>query len=140
MRTRLTITGKTLTGTQELKTHRCKDQNKTFPSYPMKVKCVPHLAPSIHNEKRPGQGLTRGWTVRGSNPGGGKRFPPHQSRPAMGPTGSPLQSVAGLFPGDEALTTPPPHLAPWSRISRALPLPSLCASHGILRGGLYLYT
>jgi hypothetical protein len=36
--------------------------------------------------------LTTGWTVRGSNRGGGRDFP-HLSRPTLGPTQPPVQWV-----------------------------------------------
>jgi len=42
-----------------------------------------------------GQRLATGWTVRGSNPGGGKDFP-HTSRPALGLSQPPIQGVPGL--------------------------------------------
>ena len=39
--------------------------------------------------------VTMGWTVRGSNPGGGRDFP-HLSRPTLGPSQPPVHRV---FPG-----------------------------------------
>jgi hypothetical protein len=42
--------------------------------------------------------LAKGWTVRGSNPGGGRDFT-HASRPALRPTHLPIQWVPGLSRG-----------------------------------------
>ena len=40
----------------------------------------------------------KGWTVRGSNPGGGRYFP-HLFAPALGPTQPPVQWLPGLSRG-----------------------------------------
>ena len=44
------------------------------------------------------QRLATGWTVRGSNPGGGRDFP-HPPVPDLGPTQPPIQWVPGLSRG-----------------------------------------
>jgi hypothetical protein len=69
------------------------------------------------------------WTVRGSNPGGGKIFRTCPDRP-WGPP-SLLHNGYRVFPGGKERTgrddDPSPLLVPWSRKSRAIPLLPLWA-------------
>ena len=71
-----------------------------------------------------------GWTVRGSNPGGGRDFP-HPSRPALGPTQPPIQWAPGSFPGlkrpGRRADPPPPSSVLRSLKGRAVPLPTVRA-------------
>ena len=64
------------------------------------------------------------------------------SRPALGPTQCPVQWVPGLSWGKVrpgVLLTTHPLLVPRSWKSRAIPLPTLWATTGPLKGTLYLY-
>ena len=69
--------------------------------------------------------LATGWTVRGSNPGGGKRF---STSVQIGPEAHPASCAMGTgsFPGVKngrgVTLTPHPLLVPWSRKSRAITL------------------
>ena len=47
------------------------------------------------------QRLATGWTVQGSNPGGGRDFP-HTSRPILGPTQPPIYNGYRVFPAGKA--------------------------------------
>ena len=73
--------------------------------------------------------LATGWTVRGSNPGGGEIFHTCPDRP-WGPP-SLLYNGYRVFPGGKERpgrdADPSPLLAPWSRKSRAIPLLPLWA-------------
>ena len=73
--------------------------------------------------------LATGWTVRGSNTGGGEIFRNFPDR-LWGPH-SLLYNGYRVFPGGkerpECEADPPPLLVPWSRKSRAIPLLPLWA-------------
>ena len=87
-----------------------------------------------------------GWTVRGSNLGGGRYFP-HLSRPALGHTQPPVKWVLGLSRGKERPerdADPSPLLLLWSRKGRAISLfplrgPRACTEPQCrYKGALYL--
>ena len=70
-------------------------------------------------------GIETGWTVRGSNPGGGARFSaPVQTGPGAHPAS--CTKDTGSFPGVKSgrgvTLTPHPLLVPWLRKSRVIPL------------------
>ena len=89
-----------------------------------------------------------GWTVRGSNPGGGRDFP-HLSRPALGPTQPPVQWLPGFFsrgkerPGRDADPSPPSSAVVMKGHSYTSTPPmgrSACIEPQCLyKGDLYLY-
>ena len=68
--------------------------------------------------------MATGWTVRGSNPGGGEIFRTCPDRPCGPP--SLLYNGYRVFPGVKSgqgvTPTPHPLLVPWSRKGRAIPL------------------
>ena len=69
----------------------------------------------------------------------GRYFPPVQTGPGAHP--APCTMGIGYFPGlksDRGVTlTPHPLLVPWSWKSRAIPLPTLWATTGPVKGRLY---
>ena len=69
----------------------------------------------------------------GSNPGGGRDFPPVQTGPGAHPASCKMGT--GSFPGVKCswgvLLSTHPLLVPWSWKSRAIPLPTLWASPGM---------
>jgi len=71
--------------------------------------------------------LTTGWTVRESNPGGGRNFPSVQTGPGAHPASCTIGTVSfpGVKCGRGVLLTTDPLLAPRSWKSRAIPLPPL---------------
>ena len=74
--------------------------------------------------------LATGWTVRGSNPGGGARFSaPVQTGPGAHPASCTrgIGSFPGVKSGRGVTPTPHPFLVPWSRKGRAIPLIPLWA-------------
>ena len=76
--------------------------------FPLSPVCI-QWAGIAHSVKRP----ATGWTVRRSNPGGGRDFP-HSSRPALGSAQPPIQWVTDYFPGVKRPgcgVDHPPHLA-----------------------------
>ena len=83
---------------------------------------------------------TRGWTVRGSNPGGA-RFSARPDSPGAHPASCTMGT--GSFPGVKygrgVLLTTHPLLVPRSWKSRAIPLPTLWATSWPVTGTLYLY-
>ena len=70
------------------------------------------------------QRLTTGWTVRGSNPGGGEIFRTCLDRPwgSLSLLYNAYRSFPGLKSGRGVTLTPHSLLVPWSRKSRAIPL------------------
>ena len=74
--------------------------------------------------------MATGWTVRGSNPGGGEIFHicPDQAwgPPSLQDTMG-TRSFAGVKSGRGVMLTPHPLLVPWPRKSRAIPLLPLWA-------------
>jgi hypothetical protein len=78
---------------------------------------------------------TTGWTVRGSNPGGGARFSASVQTGPSDHTASCTMGI-GYFPGVKSgrgvTLTPHPLLVPWSRKGRAISLSPLWALRPVL--------
>ena len=68
--------------------------------------------------------MATGWTVRGSNPGGGEIYLPVQTSPGAHPASCTMGTVSfpGVKSGRCVTLTPHPILMPWPRKSRAIPL------------------
>jgi hypothetical protein len=64
------------------------------------LKNTPDINTSQCNNEGRDSVVCRGWTVPGSNPGR-EKFP-HQFRPAVGSTPSPVQWIPGIFSGGKA--------------------------------------
>jgi hypothetical protein len=85
-------------------TNKCTINYRYKPHNDVSVNDGPHIRRWSHNIiiliivlRGSGSSLTTGWTVRGSNPGGGKIFRP--SRPALGPNQPPVKWVPGISRG-----------------------------------------
>ena len=92
-------------------------------------KILNHITVKVGPVAQSVQRLAAGWTVWGSNPGGGPDFP-HLSIPVLGPIKVPVQCVPGSYPGVKRPgrgADHPPNLAPRLKNSRATPLLPLCA-------------
>ena len=84
--------------------------------------------------------LTTSWTVRGSNPSGGRDFPPVQTSPGAHSASYTMGtgSFSGVKCGRGVLLTTNLFLAPRSWKSSAIPLPTLWATTGPVAGLHYL--
>ena len=80
-----------------------------------------------------------GWTVQGSNPGWVRFSTPVQTGPGVHPASCTMGtgSFLGVKSGRGVMLTPRPVLVPWSRKSRAIPLPPLWAVRPVLPECLY---
>ena len=87
-------------------------------TYKPNIFCVGPTAQSVYR-------LATGWTVRGSNSGVGRDFPPIQTGPGAHPASCTMGT--GSFPGVKygraVLLTTHPLLVPWSWKSRAIAVP-----------------